>query len=83
MGCAGRAEPGPAPTTHPALPADQLVMLLEAKKLNSQVESLYVQGKFAEAVPLALQVRDLRRKALGEQHPLYAVSLISQPSEVE
>ena len=43
--------------------------------LNQQVDQLYQQGQYEQAVPSALQACELTRQALGENHPDYAVSL--------
>ncbi|KOR29018.1 hypothetical protein TI05_15835 [Achromatium sp. WMS3] len=43
--------------------------LQEAQALNSQVETLYQQGKYAEAINLAQRVLAIREQALGPMHP--------------
>lgn len=47
----------------------------EAEALNTEVARLYGQGKFAEAVVLALQSLEINERALGPEHPRIAVSL--------
>ena len=49
--------------------------LAEAERLHSQVEQLYQNGRYDEAIPLAEQVVALREKALGPEHPDVAESL--------
>ncbi|HEY7428890.1 MAG TPA: tetratricopeptide repeat protein, partial [Gemmataceae bacterium] len=49
--------------------------LAEANRLNGEVVALYQQGRFREAVDQARQVLEIRKQALGEQHPDYATSL--------
>src|SRR6185295_1026440 len=43
--------------------------LNEATRLNREVEKLYGEGKFRNAVPLAERALALREKALGSTHP--------------
>jgi CHAT domain-containing protein/tetratricopeptide (TPR) repeat protein len=47
----------------------------EADTLNAKVAELYQARKFAEAIPLAQRVLELREKALGPDHPGVAASL--------
>ncbi|MGK7935249.1 MAG: tetratricopeptide repeat protein [Xenococcaceae cyanobacterium] len=49
--------------------------LAEAERLNQQVEQLYQQGKYNEAIPLAEQALAIRKKVLGDNHPDVAESL--------
>jgi tetratricopeptide (TPR) repeat protein len=49
--------------------------LLQAKAESGRVEQLRQQGKFREAVPIALKVLALYRRVQGEKHPAYAISL--------
>ena len=49
--------------------------LQEAEKLNQQVEQLYQQGKYAEAIPLAEKALAIQEKVLGKEHPDVATSL--------
>ncbi|MDB9313906.1 tetratricopeptide repeat protein, partial [Spirulina sp. CS-785/01] len=49
--------------------------LAEAERLNQQVIQLYQAGKYAEAIPLAEQILQIRRQVLGQEHPLVATSL--------
>lgn len=51
--------------------------LEEAARLNEQVVRLYAAGKFAEALPLATRVVELREKELGREHQLVAVALVN------
>jgi CHAT domain-containing protein/Tfp pilus assembly protein PilF len=46
-----------------------------AVQLNQKVARLYGQGKSREAIPAAQQAVEIRKKALGEDHPDYATSL--------
>jgi tetratricopeptide (TPR) repeat protein/CHAT domain-containing protein len=43
--------------------------------LSQQVSQLYRAGRFGQALPIAIQVRDLTRQQRGESHPDYANSL--------
>ena len=43
----------------------QSAQLQEAKKLNQQVEQLYEQGKYTEAIPLAQKALAIREKVLS------------------
>ena len=45
------------------------------RRLNRQVAQLYRQGRYAQAVELAVQARDSALQYLGEGHPDYAASL--------
>ena len=47
----------------------------EFRQLNSRMVTLYQQGKYAEAIPLAERAVTLARRHLGEEHPYYATSL--------
>jgi len=47
----------------------------EATNLNKEANSLYDQGKYAEAEPLYRRVLAIREKALGPDHPSVATSL--------
>ena len=49
--------------------------LTEVLELNKQVDQLYKQGKYREAIPLAQRVLAIREKALGAEHPDVATSL--------
>jgi CHAT domain-containing protein/tetratricopeptide (TPR) repeat protein len=49
--------------------------LAEAEQLNKQVEQLYNQGKYQEAIPLLERVLSIRKKVLGNEHPDVASSL--------
>jgi CHAT domain-containing protein/Tfp pilus assembly protein PilF len=49
--------------------------LADAAALNAQVEQLYTQGRYSEAVPLAQRVLRIREAALGPNHPDVAASL--------
>jgi TonB family protein len=49
--------------------------LTEASRLSEQVVSLYRQGKFDEALPLARRALEIREKQLGREHELVAVAL--------
>jgi tetratricopeptide (TPR) repeat protein len=41
----------------------------EAKALDEQVDKLYQQGRYAEAIPLAIRALAIHEKALGPDHP--------------
>lgn len=43
--------------------------------MNAQVEQLYQQGKFAEAIPLAQESLRVAQASFGPEHPNVAVSL--------
>jgi CHAT domain-containing protein/Tfp pilus assembly protein PilF len=64
----GDAQPRPSP------PASQAA-LDEAGRLNKSVEKLYGEGKFGEAIPVAIQALAIREKLLGPMHPDVAESL--------
>lgn len=49
--------------------------LAEATRLNQQVDRLYQQGKYDEAIPLAKRALAIREKILGANHPDVATSL--------
>ena len=49
--------------------------LAEAERLNEQVEQLYKEGKYSEAIPLAQRSLAIYEKALGREHPDVATSL--------
>jgi CHAT domain-containing protein len=49
--------------------------LKEANELHQKMEKLYLAGRYAEAIPLAQRVLELREKALGPAHPDVALSL--------
>jgi len=49
--------------------------LVQVGKLAQESNQLMDQGRYAEAVPLAERVLELRRRALGETHPNVATSL--------
>jgi tetratricopeptide (TPR) repeat protein len=52
-----------------ALPAEIRATLVQASRQMSQAKRLYAQGKYAEAEPLWRKALEIRRKALGEDHP--------------
>ncbi|HWO23498.1 MAG TPA: CHAT domain-containing tetratricopeptide repeat protein [Kofleriaceae bacterium] len=56
-------------TAEPKEPSD------EATSLDKQVETLYSQGQYREALPLAERSLALREKVLGARHPDVAKSL--------
>jgi TonB family protein len=49
----------------------------EVERLNAQVVALSKEGKYAEALPLAARVLELREKELGNRHPLVGVALLN------
>ncbi|BAY65055.1 peptidase-like protein [Calothrix brevissima NIES-22] len=59
----------------PPLSAQQSAELAEAERLNQQVEQLYQQGKYSEAIPLAERALTIREQVLGKEHPDVATSL--------
>src|SRR4051794_327180 len=50
-------------------------VLDEATRLDEAVDTLYVKGKFQDAIPLAKQSLALREKVLEPRHPDVAISL--------
>jgi len=48
----------------------------QAKQLVQQIDKLYKQGRFAEAVPIAQKALAIREKTLGAEHPKPLISLI-------
>jgi CHAT domain-containing protein/Tfp pilus assembly protein PilF len=74
----GGVQPGHA-QPRSLTPTSQAV-LDEASRLNQQVEKLYSEDKYGEAVPVAEQALALREKALGPMHPDVAESLINLAS---
>ena len=79
VGCSGLLTGTPQPvsgqTNSPVLLVQQSTKIPEVKRLNLLLYSLYQQGKYTEAIPLAKQVLDIHEKALGTEHPDYAESL--------
>ncbi len=49
--------------------------LQKAQELNARVVQLYQQGKYAEAIPLALEALRIQELVLGPDHPDVATSL--------
>ncbi|MBW1749324.1 MAG: CHAT domain-containing protein, partial [Deltaproteobacteria bacterium] len=49
--------------------------LKKAKALNQQVISLYGEGQYSKAIPIAKEVLAIREKVLGTEHPDVAISL--------
>jgi len=49
----------------------------EADQLAKQVDDLYQQGKYADAIPLAQRLIEIRKHTVGEDHPDYAAALYS------
>ncbi|MBU2621467.1 MAG: tetratricopeptide repeat protein [Proteobacteria bacterium] len=49
--------------------------LEKANALNEKVEQLSKQGRYTEALPLAQQILEIRKKVLGPEHPDTAISL--------
>src|SRR5262245_28662429 len=49
--------------------------IIEATRLNDEVERLYGEGKWDSAIPLAERALAIREKALGPEHPHIATSL--------
>lgn len=73
---AAASEAGAQPSPTSAAPqSDEEARLQEAINLNAQVESLFGQGKYAEALPLAERVLAIRKEILGPHHADYATSL--------
>jgi len=54
---------------------DPRARLAEAGRLNRTVENLYRAGRYAEAMPAALQALAIRKAVLGARHPDTATSL--------
>src|SRR5262245_19538241 len=61
-----------APGDKPAANAKELA---EAQRLNAEVERLYKQGKYGEALPLAERALSLEEQILGPDHPDVATAL--------
>ncbi|MBD2212959.1 tetratricopeptide repeat protein [Nostoc linckia FACHB-104] len=59
----------------PLLSAQQSAELAVAERLNQQVEQMYQQGKYSEALPLAERALAIREKLLTKKHPDVANSL--------
>jgi CHAT domain-containing protein/tetratricopeptide (TPR) repeat protein len=57
--------------------AEQRRRLADARRLHHQVVALHRQGRDREAVERARQVLEIRKEALGEEHPDYAAGLNS------
>jgi CHAT domain-containing protein/Tfp pilus assembly protein PilF len=53
----------------------QRQLLRDAKHLNQEVENLGGQGKYDQALPLAVKALEIRKQVLGEEHPDYTTSL--------
>ena len=54
---------------------DQAAQLSEAKRLNEQVIQLHNAGRYAEAIPLALEALAIYGRALGSEHQTVAMAL--------
>jgi CHAT domain-containing protein len=67
----------PRSSAQPPAATPSQAALAEAERLDTQVEQLDKQGKFAEAVPLAERSLSLREQQLGPRHPGVAASLKS------
>ena len=63
----GQSQPPPS--------AQQSAELEEATLLDKQVEQLYKEGKYTQAIPLAERELAIREKILGKEHPDVATSL--------
>ena len=50
-------------------------LIIEALGLNAEAAILKAQGKYADAIPLAERVLELREKAMGPQHVSVALAL--------
>ena len=55
--------------------ASRSEFLDEAERLNEEVVQLYGRGQYEVALPMARQALELRKKALGSEHPEVAESL--------
>ncbi|HEX7957310.1 MAG TPA: TonB family protein [Pyrinomonadaceae bacterium] len=51
--------------------------LAEATRLNAEVVRLYAEGKYAEALPAAARVLELREKEQGPAHPSVGGALVN------
>jgi CHAT domain-containing protein/tetratricopeptide (TPR) repeat protein len=51
------------------LTPEEQAQIAEADAKSSQIEELYGQGRYAEAIVLAEEVLAIHRKVLGEEHP--------------
>lgn len=70
----GASELSPRQITNQSA-TDSSLEMTEAARLNKDFVSLFAQGKYDEALPVAKRVLELREKALGMEHQLVAVSL--------
>jgi CHAT domain-containing protein len=59
----------------PSLIANEADDLAEAERLKQQVETLYHQGQYSEAIPLVERMLTLYQNLHGEEHPDVAISL--------
>ena len=59
----------------PQMTTGQIVRLKEAARLETELEILTIQGKFAQAVPLAKQVVEINKEVRGEKNVETAISL--------
>ncbi|MEQ8784886.1 MAG: tetratricopeptide repeat protein, partial [Pirellulaceae bacterium] len=57
------------------LTGEQRGRLRESDATNARVVELHGEGEYREAIPLANEVREIRKSVLGEKHPDYASSL--------
>ena len=59
----------------PWIERDRMVFAEAGRLLNATASYLHERGQYADAEPLCKQAMEIRRTALGEQHPDYAGSL--------
>ena len=57
------------------LPSAERKHLERAAALNGEAIRLYGEGDYAAAIAKVIEVRDIRKQILGENHPSYATSL--------
>jgi len=56
------------------MPHDDRMAYQSAKTMNAQAETLYAQGKYAQAQPLFEKALEMRRRLLSDDHPDTATS---------
>jgi tetratricopeptide (TPR) repeat protein len=71
------ADPPPStmPAATPPRTGAQEAAVTEAKRLTEQLQDLYGQGRFAEAIPVAIRIAEQTRLGNGAQSAEFALSL--------
>ncbi len=65
------------------LSLDERHQLRVADRLNARVYQLWRAGRSREAIPLAKRAVEIRRTLLGQEHPLYALSLFNLAAQYD